>query len=93
MAYYLEPVEVQLWPNRAGIEWDDDGKPAFRNGDVHDTIDALTDSTGGTADGTVAAISGSGADADINNNFKEIVVTLNKVTALLRDMNVADATP
>lgn len=41
----------------------------------------LTDSSGGTADGTVAAVSGSGADADINNNFAELAT---KVNYLLR---------
>lgn len=40
---------------------------------------AITDSSSGTADGTVAAISGSGADADINNNFAEVVTLLNQI--------------
>ena len=42
---------------------------------------ALTDSTGGTADGTVAAVSGSGDDATINNNFKEVLTLLNQLRA------------
>jgi hypothetical protein len=42
---------------------------------------ALTDSTGGTADGTLAAVSGSGADATINNNFADLVVLVNKLRA------------
>ncbi len=33
---------------------------------------ALTNSTGGTYDGTLAAISGTGADAAINNNFTDL---------------------
>lgn len=37
----------------------------------------LTDSSGGTADGTVAAISGSGADSEINNNFAELTTKMN----------------
>ena len=37
---------------------------------------SLTDNTGGTADGTLAAISGSGADSDINNNFADIFKVL-----------------
>jgi len=40
---------------------------------------ALTDSSGGTADGTVAAVSGSGADSAINNNFKEVCTLLNQL--------------
>ena len=45
---------------------------------------ALTDSSGGTADGTIAAISGSGDDADINNNFAELATTVNAMrTALI----------
>lgn len=39
----------------------------------------LTDSTGGTTDGTLSAISGSGDDANINNNFAELA---EDVTAL-----------
>lgn len=45
---------------------------------------ALTDSTGGTANGTLVAISGSGADADINNNFADLAAKLNAVLALLQ---------
>lgn len=37
----------------------------------------LTDSSGGSADGTVAAITGSGADTDINNNFAEVTTKIN----------------
>ena len=36
------------------------------------TQQTLDDSSGGTADGTISAVSGSGDDATINNNFKEI---------------------
>lgn len=43
-------------------------------------IGKLTNSTGGTADGTLAAVSGSGADSDINNNFAELNA---KVDALI----------
>lgn len=48
-------------------------------------IAGLTNSTGGSADGTLVAISGSGADADINNNFTELVVKVE----LMRDAMVA----
>lgn len=41
----------------------------------------LTDSSGGTADGTVSAVSGSGDDATINNNFAELSA---KVNSLIR---------
>jgi len=45
---------------------------------------ALTDSSGGTADGTVAAVSGSGADATINDNFAELTAKYNALRDLLR---------
>lgn len=48
---------------------------------------ALTDSTTGTANGTVVAISGSGADSDINDNFADLLVKYNA----LRDMLSAGA--
>lgn len=41
---------------------------------------ALTDNSGGTADDTIAAVSGSGADSTINNNFADLAA---KVNALL----------
>lgn len=46
--------------------------------------DDITDSSGGTADGTINAISGSGADAGINKNFAEVHAGL---TALQADLN------
>ena len=49
-------------------------------------IGALTDSTGGSTDGTVSAISGSGADSDINNNFKELLEKYNSLRTLLRNL-------
>lgn len=44
-----------------------------------DDIDILTDDTVGTTNGTVTAISGSGADADINNNFAELTEKVNEI--------------
>jgi len=46
----------------------------------------LTNTTGGTANGSVVAVSGSGADATINDNFAELTVKLN---ALLAQMRIA----
>ena len=48
------------------------------NEDINDNIETLTDSTGGTASDTLAAISGSGADSDINNNFADLSSKLNE---------------
>lgn len=48
-------------------------------------IGALTDSTGGTADNTVAAVSGSGADATINNNFADLIDQINQLRTTLRN--------
>jgi len=44
---------------------------------------ALTNSTGGTYDGTLAAIVGSGDDANINNNFTELHTLLNEIRSAL----------
>lgn len=43
---------------------------------AHANQAALTNSSGGTYDGTLAAISGTGADAAINNNFTDIFTLL-----------------
>lgn len=40
----------------------------------------LSDSTGGTAAGGLVAISGSGDDSDINNNFATIAAVLNNIS-------------
>lgn len=44
---------------------------------------ALTNSTGGTTDGTLAAVSGSGDDANINNNFAELHTLLDAIRTAL----------
>ncbi len=49
---------------------------------------ALTDSTGGTVDGTVSAVSGSGDDATINNNFAEILQLLGAIRQALVDTGI-----
>lgn len=47
-------------------------------------IVALTDSTGGSSDNTVAAVSGSGDDATINNNFADLIAKVNGLRTRLR---------
>lgn len=47
-------------------------------------VDALTDNSGGTTDETVEAVSGSGADAAINNNFAELSEKLNTILDRLK---------
>jgi hypothetical protein len=47
-------------------------------------ITALTDSTTGTADGTVGDVGGSFSQATLNNNFKELTVKINELSALLK---------
>jgi hypothetical protein len=49
---------------------------------------ALTNSTGGTADGTLAAVSGSGADTDINNNFTELHTLLTEIRTALVNLGL-----
>ena len=55
-------------------------------GNILDDVAELTDSSGGTADGTVAAISGSGDDADINNNFAELSSKVNSILSKLTEI-------
>ena len=49
---------------------------------------AITNSTGGTADGTLAAVSGSGADTNINNNFTELHTLLNEIRTALVNLGL-----
>jgi hypothetical protein len=54
-------------------------------------IPALTDSTGGTADDTLEAIAGSGADAGINNNFASLAAKVNAMQAALEGVGIIAA--
>jgi len=49
---------------------------------------ALTNSTGGTADGTLSAVSGTGDDTDINNNFTELHTLLNEIRTALVNLGL-----
>lgn len=51
-------------------------------------IGALTDNSGGTADNTVAAVSGSGDDSTINNNFADLVDQINQLRDTLRNLGL-----
>lgn len=61
------------------------GASAFGDDDVSDpavqTSEDLTDSTGGTPATTIVAVSGSGADSDINNNFASLTDQVKKLVA------------
>jgi hypothetical protein len=49
---------------------------------------ALTNSTGGTADGTLSAVSGTGDDADINNNFTELHRLVSEIRTALVNLGL-----
>ena len=51
-------------------------------------LGSLTDSTGGTPNNTLVAISGSGDDANINNNFADLVGKVNNILSRLRTAKV-----
>lgn len=48
-------------------------------------ITSLTDNSGGTADDTIAAVSGSGDDATINNNFADLAAKVEEILDALRE--------
>lgn len=47
-------------------------------------VDKLTDNSGGSTDDTIEAVSGSGADSAINNNFAELATKLNDLLSALK---------
>ena len=51
-------------------------------------VTALTDSTGGTANDTLVAISGSGDDAEINNNFADLSAKVNELRTACENAGV-----
>lgn len=54
--------------------------------DIKDNITKLSDGTGGTANDALVAISGSGDDSDINNNFADLASKLNKILSKLTEI-------
>lgn len=54
-------------------------------------ITDLTDSSGGSTDGTLAAVSGSGADVAINNNFADVAAQLAALNAALQAAGITDS--
>lgn len=61
------------------------------DGTQQSAITDLTDSSGGSADGTIAAVSGSGADAAINNNFADVAAQLAALNAALQAAGITEA--
>lgn len=51
-------------------------------------IGALIDSTGGTVDGAVTTVVGSGADATINNNFADLAAKINLIRTALQNLGI-----
>jgi len=51
-------------------------------------VGVLTDSSGGSVDGTVAAVSGSGDDTTINNNFADLVDRINGLRTSVRNLGL-----
>ena len=51
-------------------------------------VAALQDNTGGTADGIIGAVTGSGADVAINNNFADLTVKINALRQMLQDAGI-----
>lgn len=54
-------------------------------GSQQSAISSLTDSTGGTTDGTLSAVSGSGDDSTINNNIAELHTKLDLILVAMRN--------
>lgn len=79
-----------LQPGQAGMFFS--GATAYRGivglATASSAIADLTDSSGGTANDTVAAVSGSGVDADINNNFADLTAKINAILTALRANNI-----
>lgn len=48
-------------------------------------VTSLTDNSGGSTDDTVAAVSGSGADSTINDNFAELADEVNGIITTLKN--------
>lgn len=54
-------------------------------------ITNITDSTGGTTDGTLAAAGAVYDQAVINNNFADVAAKLNAILTALRNANIISA--
>jgi hypothetical protein len=58
------------------------------NGTQASAVADLTDNSGGTANDTIEAVSGSGADAAINNNFADLAAKVNALIAALEGAGI-----
>lgn len=66
-------------------------KLGFYNGDMvaqQADFGALTDNSGGTPDTTIAAVSGSGADSTINDNFSDVTTQINSIRTILINLGL-----
>ena len=75
---YLQSVVITVSLAHAGVLGFYGTTPASQPSDVG-AASTLTDSSGGSADATVAAVSGTGDDATLNDNFADIVAAINDV--------------
>ena len=72
----------------AGVSGNGNGTALLSDLRTAVSLGAITDSSGGTAADTIVAISGSGDDTDINNNFASLA---RKVTALQTALGLTEA--
>lgn len=82
-------VESKMYVNEAGAEATDAANLKTRMENILNgipnagAIGAITDGTGGTADGTLADVTGSFDQAVLNNNFADIAEKINAIQATL----------
>lgn len=55
-------------------------------------VNSLVNSTGASADTTIAAVSGSGDDATINSNFADLAEKINEIRNVLIDRGLIKKT-
>lgn len=87
LVYMEQGGDIQTVESGGQIKIEDGGMITAA-GTQASAIADLTDSTGGTADGTLSAVSGSGADSAINNNFAELAADIDAIKAALRGVGI-----
>ncbi len=88
MAFTTGFSNIKLGVDTTGAAASDIGFIYDKNGNTvlseqQANVVSLTDNSGGTADDTVAAVSGSGDDTTINNNFADLAAKVNELNAVL----------
>lgn len=85
--YKQQPGDTLVVASGGAINVETGGK-ILANGTQASAITALTDSTTGTADNTVADVGASFSQATLNNNFADLIAKINAINTAIKNAGI-----